>query len=275
MNEYRFAELENVKTPDEWVEKAVSIPDTVQKPSPLLLRSALIGTAAAVVILATVLITLSLHTGNINQPLGNNPVVVQTMTEAASAPEETQAASSPSATSEPAKESSVTGSSRTDISSDGSGAAGNYNGSVSSFNLSNNHTEAPTEKPVESSEAPTQPAATQPEPTQSAPTQPAEEQPTTEEANWFSGSLCFNLSEYNAMYYSDEIYVHLTQNGASFSEKYSDAELAIVSEPEEGKKRAVIVPKNNNILLMGNQYYQIEVYDNVGSSETFSAYLTN
>ena len=54
---FDFSQLKSVKTPENWIETAVNIPQK-KKPLPFILRSYVIGTAASLVIVAAAVLTI-------------------------------------------------------------------------------------------------------------------------------------------------------------------------------------------------------------------------
>ena len=68
MKEFDFSQLQSFKTPGEWIENALKIPNKKNNSTILHFRSYLIGTAASVVIVTAVALTLLLHTDFSNVP---------------------------------------------------------------------------------------------------------------------------------------------------------------------------------------------------------------
>ena len=66
---FDFSQLKSFKTPENWIETAVNIPQK-KKPLPFILRPYVIGTAASLVIVAAAVLTILLSSGG-KPPLGN------------------------------------------------------------------------------------------------------------------------------------------------------------------------------------------------------------
>ena len=89
MNEFDFSQLNSLKTPDRWIESALNIPQKKYKPLFIRLRPYIIGTAASVVVVAAVLLTLLFNSGG-ESPLAPKPVFpVQPTSAAAGTVEQT------------------------------------------------------------------------------------------------------------------------------------------------------------------------------------------
>ena len=63
LNEFDFSQLQQLRTPENWVEAAVHIPQEKQKPRLLRFRPYSVGAVAVLVIVAVTLLTLLLQTG--------------------------------------------------------------------------------------------------------------------------------------------------------------------------------------------------------------------
>ena len=74
MNEFKFEGYKNINTPESWIEKAVGIPK-VQTKRRLPFKLSIIGTAASVVIVTAVILTLSVISGN-KPIISNTPQAV-------------------------------------------------------------------------------------------------------------------------------------------------------------------------------------------------------
>lgn len=294
MNEFRFRAYENPKTPESWIEKALDIPNNPPKQRRVP-RSALIGSAAAVVIVAAALLTLGLHTDSPSPALQKSAVI------APSVPSNTESAAAPTvpskATATTAGTAATTAATHHSEQADASGNAVMTTQAVrslaaastapsrrraASINPSSDNTAV---RPSESTQSVTQTAKT-PSPAK-APSKPQTTEPAAEptqaptEASWeasetgyYEGAMTFRMNPNSELYYGDEVYVHITHNGNAYSEKYSPAELAEVTEittdTSKATKQVVIVPKKKGIFLQGNNSYQIELYNASGSSSTFS-----
>ena len=66
---FDFSQLKSFKTPENWIETAINIPQK-KKPLPFILRPYVIGTAASLVIVAAAVLTILLSSGG-KPPLGN------------------------------------------------------------------------------------------------------------------------------------------------------------------------------------------------------------
>ena len=66
---FDFSQLKSFKTPENWIETAIKIPQK-KKPLPFILRPYVIGTAASLVIVAAAVLTILLSSGG-KPPLGN------------------------------------------------------------------------------------------------------------------------------------------------------------------------------------------------------------
>ena len=66
---FDFSQLKSFKTPENWIEAAINIPQK-KKPLPFILRPYVIGTAASLVIVAAAVLTILLSSGG-KPPLGN------------------------------------------------------------------------------------------------------------------------------------------------------------------------------------------------------------
>ena len=72
MSEFNFDFLNSLQTPDEWIENALAIPHKSKKSALRRLRPYFIGTAAALIIVSAVVLTLLLNT-NGKAPLNKSP----------------------------------------------------------------------------------------------------------------------------------------------------------------------------------------------------------
>lgn len=74
MNKVNFDNLKNLKTPDSWIENALSIPNTQQKKSPILMlfstkSSRLIAAAACLILVSAVALTIFLTQDSVTPPI--------------------------------------------------------------------------------------------------------------------------------------------------------------------------------------------------------------
>ena len=72
MNKFDFKQLKTLTAPEAWIETALHIPNRKNKPLPFLLRPSFIGSAAALVVVVTVLLTLRLSFGTPQPPAVNS-----------------------------------------------------------------------------------------------------------------------------------------------------------------------------------------------------------
>lgn len=72
MSEFDFKQLKTLTAPEAWIETALNIPNRKNKPLPFLLRPSFIGSAAALVVVVTVLLTLRLSFGTPQPPAVNS-----------------------------------------------------------------------------------------------------------------------------------------------------------------------------------------------------------
>ncbi len=301
MNSFNFDEYKNLKTPESWIDNAVMIPDVTKKPKRFPLKLSIISTAASVVLVTAVILTLSIQTGN-KLPAPGDSVVIHAI-------EETS----------PSTEPSVTGTSRNQdkvkpvqaASQPGNAEPGNkpqaaeifvngtepengvsYSAGASRKVKSGTNETKPAEKPKPMRETKpdtnsdtttaAEPENTQPdENTVPAETPPEEPVPTEyDDDKVFGGNISVSYNSGNRMFYSDNAYFHITQDGTEFSEKYSEAERATVtavgaSDGSEIIKQAVINPKDKGIHLNNNESYTIEIYNDTGCSQKFTIYIHN
>lgn len=285
MNDLNFDGFKNLKTPDNWIEKAVDIPSAV-KPGRFGLKLSLTAAAASVVLVTAVIISLSIRTGD--KPFADN--TGQNIIKA----EETVPTAEPYYGQETKKQNKKTdaGTPQSAAQSSRSGQGylpkaegGNLTGNTAAADIREN--KSPAEKKhsgtretvtENKSTLQTEPEAPEPGETQPAETTPGEQPPTEPVAdNYYRGSLKIYYSSGSFFYYSDNTYIHITQNGTEFSEKYSDAERATVTavDSPDGRevKQAEFTPKDNGIYLMNNEPYTVEVYNEAGNSQTFNTRL--
>ena len=104
MNKFDFKQLKTLTAPEAWIETALHIPNRKNKPLPFLLRPSFIGSAAALFVVVTVLLTLRLSFGTPQPPAVNSVLF-------ASAPSEPSATEATAPTQPPkAAETTVSGS---------------------------------------------------------------------------------------------------------------------------------------------------------------------
>lgn len=289
MNEFKFEGYKNINTPESWIEKAVGIPK-VQTKRRLPFKLSIIGTAASVVIVTAVILTLSVISGN-KPIISNTPqAVIQVeetvpstevgSTSATQVEKHTTAQTTPSASAnnQPALQSSEAVENRIIYAADQT---------EQTKPSDNTQSKKETEPANESEQKPTgtKPEESKPdEKTETEETQPESTQPTEQplelpddDDNIFSGNISIYFNSGNRFYYSKNAYIHITQNGTEFSKKYSDAERATVtavgSSGDNNIKQAVLTPKDKGIYLNSNEPYTIEIYNDSGNSQTFNTYL--
>ncbi len=277
MNEFDFTQLKNLKTPAEWVEAAVNIPQKKQKPVFVFLRPQFIGSAAAVVLVtAAVLMTLLLQQGTPKPSFTPAPVMVTT---AATEPSEsispitTQAAvPTTPATQATERETVVTAS---EPSTERVTAATR----ATSPQISTTAATVPATVPPTTPEAPTQ-AATQ-QPTQAATqtatqtaTQPATDLPgeevnATEEtepadppveppSEVFEGSVAVRISPKCPLYNSKYLYIEVLDKDGRKQNHYT-----IIRKLTDGE--IVFYPQIYSMFLYSGEDYILRVYDNNGN----------
>lgn len=106
MSEFDFKQLKTLTAPEAWIETALHIPNRKNKPLPFLLRPSFIGSAAALVVVVTVLLTLRLSFGTPQPPAVNSVLFASapsepSATEAAAPMQPTNAAETTASGSQP------------------------------------------------------------------------------------------------------------------------------------------------------------------------------
>ena len=299
MNGFNFDEYKNLKTPESWIDNAVMIPDVTKKPKRFPLKLSIISTAASVVIVTAVILTLSIQTGN-KLPAPGNSVAVHAIEETSPSTEPAGNSASrnqnkektPQAAPQPRAGETNSTPQAGEISVNGAGSENgvSYSAEASRAAESVTNETKPAEKQKSAKEttpeinttAATEPEITQPgESTVPAETQPVETMPTENgDDKVFGGNISVSYNSGNRLFYSDNAYFHITQDCTEFSEKYSEAERATVtavgaSDGSEIIKQAVINPKDKGIHLNNNESYTIEIYNDTGFSQKFTIYIHN
>lgn len=268
MNEFRFKEYENPKTPESWIEKALDIPNQPKKKHRLP-RPALISSAAAVVIVAAVLLTFGLHTKSPMHTTNQMAVI------SPSVPDKTETTTAPSVPAETTQPTAVqpvtTVPSVTEPAADPSPTA-------TPVISAERRTLAGAQANTEPTAAPAEPSPTEPQPTEPVeePTEAPTEPQLPDEEPFYDGTLTFYMNSNSEFYYSDAVYVHITRKGKTYTGKFTQEERAEVTDISDSAgipmKQAVIVPLKRGIKLTDNNSYQVELYDENGSSTVFSRY---
>ena len=291
MNDFYFEKLKNVKTPDSWIETAINIPEKKQKQMPILFKPSVIGSAAAVLVVVITLFVLLFHTGS-SAPLTQKPqlpvsqttaVTMTTLPNGTSEADETVAAEQ----TDPSGE--------TIPSNAGPVAQTTTGGSASANSPSTTPTEQGTALPPEKPQERTEPIGPTERPTQTAPTGPAVKpsapiepttdavQPTTVTSQehtepsdtFYKGMILLKILNTNPFYEDGWLYVHITDGGGKeFSKKFSSAERSSVQKVSAGHKIASIYPYQAGVFFEDG-VYTVEVYDNRGNSQFFTATLND
>lgn len=229
-----FRQLKSVRTPEEWIDKALMIPKKKNKPL-FLLRPSVIGAAASLLIIAAAALTLFLNLRQLPEP--SPPTVFQavTPTDSTATVTETVQVASPSTTQPTAASSSSTAavSQATASPQPAPAVSPSFSPTVKpTVSPTVSPTVKPTVKPtgsptvpptVKPTAAPTAPAtyATQPltEPTEAKPTVPATvpATPPREEELYYMGRIIFLAEQGSAFADSASVRVTLSQSGYAYS----------------------------------------------------------
>lgn len=239
MTDKNFRQLKSVRTPEEWIDKALMIPKKKNKPL-FLLRPSVIGAAASLLIIAAAALTLFLNLRQLPEP--SPPTVFQTVTptDSTATVTETVQVASPSTTQPTAASSSPSTAAISQAPSSSQSAPAvspvlsptvkpTVSPTVSpTVKPTVSPTVSPTVKPtglptvpptVKPTAAPTAPAtyATQPltVPTEAKPTVPAT--PPREEELYYMGRIIFLAEQGSAFADSASVRVTLSQSGYAYS----------------------------------------------------------
>ena len=266
MTEKDFRQLKDLRTPEEWIENALLIPQKKNKP-PFLFRPSVIGAAASLLIIATAALTLFLNLRQLPEPTTQTVFQTVTPTDTSATTTETVQATPPSTTQLTAVSSSpLTEAVSQAPSSSQSAPAVSPSGSLNSLSTpfptvkpTASPTVSPTVKPTGSPTVPptvkptaalTEPAtyATQPltAPTEIKPTVPATIPATLpkEEELYYMGRFIFHAGQGSVFADSASVSVTLSQSGYA----YSNLTVPLRSDGT-GKKRGVLPIYEEAILL--------------------------
>ena len=262
VTEKDFRQLKDLRTPEEWIENALLIPQKKNKP-PFLFRPSVIGAAASLLIIAAAALTLFLNLRQLPEPTPQTVLQIATTTDTSPTAKETVQATPPS-TMQPTAVSSSSSTAAVSQAPSSSQTAQ----AVSPIGSSNSSpTPLPTVKPtvsptvmptgsptvpptVKSTAAPTTPAtyATQPltAPTEIKPTVPATVPATLpkDEELYYMGRFVFHAGQDSAFADSASVSVTLSQSDYA----YSNLTVPLRSDGT-GKKRGVLPIYEEAILL--------------------------
>jgi len=277
MTEKDFRQLKDLRTPGEWIDKALLIPERKHKP-PFLFRPSVIGAAASLLIIAAAALTLFLNLRQLPEP--EPQTFFQTATTATATAAETvrpsQTAASqpppaiPQTTAKPQTAATqAPSSSQTAPAVPPSGSSNPSPTPLPTVKPTISPTVSPTVKPtgsptapptVKPTAAPTTPAtyATQPltTPTEIKPTVPATVPATLpkEEELYYMGRIVFHAGQDSAFADSASVSVTLSQSGYTYSN------LTVPLRPDgTGKKRGVLPVYEEAILLYADSACTVTV----------------
>lgn len=266
MTEKDFRQLKDLRTPEEWIENALLIPQKKNKP-PFLFRPSVIGAAASLLIIATAALTLFLNLRQLPEPTTQTVFQTVTPTDASATAKEnvhttqtattqpTAVSSSPST----AAVSQAASSSQTAQAVSPSGSSNSSPTPLPTVKPTVSPTASPTVKPtgsptvpptVKPTAVPTEPAtySTQPltAPTEIKPTVPATVPATLpkEEELYYMGRFIFHAGQGSVFADSASVSVTLSQSGYA----YSNLTVPLRSDGT-GKKRGVLPIYEEAILL--------------------------
>lgn len=266
MTEKDFRQLKDLRTPEEWIENALLIPQKKNKP-PFLFRPSVIGAAASLLIIATAALTLFLNLRQLPEPTTQTVFQTVTPTDTSATTTETVQATPPSTMQPTAVSSSpstaavsqAASSSQTAPAVSPSGSSNSSPTPLPTVKPTASPTVSPTVKPtgsptvpptVKPTAAPTTPAtyATQPltAPTEIKPTVPATVPATLpkEEELYYMGRFIFHAGQGSVFADSASVSVTLSQSGYA----YSNLTVPLRSDGT-GKKRGVLPIYEEAILL--------------------------
>ena len=266
VTEKDFRQLKDLRTPEEWIENALLIPQKKNKP-PFLFRPSVIGAAASLLIIATAALTLFLNLRQLPEPTTQTVFQTVTPTDTSATTTETVQATPPSTMQPTAVSSSPSTAAVSQAASLSQTApavlpTGSSNSSptpLPTVKPTVSPTVSPTVKPtgsptvpptVKPTAAPTTPAtyATQPltAPTEIKPTVPATVPATLpkEEELYYMGRFIFHAGQGSVFADSASVSVTLSQSGYA----YSNLTVPLRSDGT-GKKRGVLPVYEEAILL--------------------------
>lgn len=266
MTEKDFRQLKDLRTPEEWIENALLIPQKKNKP-PFLFRPSVIGAAASLLIIATAALTLFLNLRQLPEPTTQTVFQTVTPTDTSATTTETVQATPPSTMQPTAVSSSpstaavsqAASSSQTAPAVSPSGSSNSSPTPLPTVKPTASPTVSPTVKPtgsptvpptVKPTAVPTEPAtySTQPltAPTEIKPTVPATVPATLpkEEELYYMGRFIFHAGQGSVFADSASVSVTLSQSGYA----YSNLTVPLRSDGT-GKKRGVLPVYEEAILL--------------------------
>lgn len=266
MTEKDFRQLKDLRTPEEWIENALLIPQKKNKP-PFLFRPSVIGAAASLLIIATAALTLFLNLRQLPEPTTQTVFQTVTPTDTSATAKETvhttqTATTQPTAVSSSPSTAAVSqaaSSSQTASAVSPSGSSNSSPTPLPTVKPTVSPTVSPTVMPtgsptvpptVKPTAAPTTPAtyATQPltAPTEIKPTVPATVPATLpkEEELYYMGRFIFHAGQGSVFADSASVRVTLSQSGYA----YSNLTVPLRSDGT-GKKRGVLPIYEEAILL--------------------------
>ena len=266
VTEKDFRQLKDLRTPEEWIENALLIPQKKNKP-PFLFRPSVIGAAASLLIIATAALTLFLNLRQLPEPTTQTVFQTVTPTDTSATTTETVQATPPSTMQPTAVSSSpstaavsqAASSSQTAPAVSPSGSSNSSPTPLPTVKPTVSPTVSPTVKPtgsptvpptVKPTAVPTEPAtySTQPltAPTEIKPTVPATEPATLpkEEELYYMGRFIFHAGQGSVFADSASVSVTLSQSGYA----YSNLTVPLRSDGT-GKKRGVLPIYEEAILL--------------------------
>ena len=263
VTEKDFRQLKDLRTPEEWIENALLIPQKKNKP-PFLFRPSVIGAAASLLIIATAALTLFLNLRQLPEPTTQTVFQTVTPTDTSATAKETvhttqTATTQPTAVSSSPSTAAVmqTPSSAQAVSP--SGSSNSSSTPLPTVKPTVSPTASPTVKPtgsptvpptVKPTAVPTEPAtySTQPltAPTEIKPTVPATVPATLpkEEELYYMGRFIFHAGQGSVFADSASVSVTLSQSGYA----YSNLTVPLRSDGT-GKKRGVLPIYEEAILL--------------------------
>ncbi|MBQ1974887.1 MAG: hypothetical protein II224_03670 [Ruminococcus sp.] len=266
MTEKDFRQLKDLRTPEEWIENTLLIPQKKNKP-PFLFRPSVIGAAASLLIIATAALTLFLNLRQLPEPTTQTVFQTVTPTDTSATTTETVQATPPSTMQPTAVSSSPStaavmqtpSSSQSAQAVSPSGSSNSSSTPLPTVKPTVAPTASPTVKPtgsptvpptVKPTTVPTEPAtySTQPltAPTEIKPTVPATVPATLpkEEELYYMGRFIFHAGQGSVFADSASVSVTLSQSGYA----YSNLTVPLRSDGT-GKKRGVLPVYEEAILL--------------------------
>ena len=285
MRKVNFNALKNVSAPESWVEKALH---AKPKKKPIFLRPYFIGTAASVVVVSAVVLTLLIHSGW-NTPLSpKTDLFIQPSTVAVTENEETTMDNSAThdkvettsreAVSYTQGETSTTAASTTSTETDPleKGILHPTQGAQTTVPLPTNPTTVVSDPIVTTAPQPSQPdeKPTEAETTAPTPLKPPLRitdvehlTPAFEDdiAGDYDGNLSLRFFQY--LDGSESIYCHIICNGSEFGELYSDDEKMIVTDSE--RVTATYCPLSQGISISYGSRIDVIFYDESGKAFRF------